>query len=723
MHIFTRTLFLTFFLVYVFNFSYSQCGPAAGPGLSTIAFNLVVNSYYPGTGNPAIGATTLTVGARDTRGSANALSGGSMVLIIQMQGADLNTTNTNAYGDGVSGGTASGYLTTNLMAGKYEYNVVSAYNATTGVVTFLYPLANNYYTRTYGTTTGKQAYQLVRVPRYYDLTINPGRSIIAPAWNGSTGGVIVLEAANTVTIDGSVNANGLGFRGGGGRQLTGVSGGNTNGSGNITNTDFRWNSQATTAANGTGAAKGEGIAGTPRYTLDNSATTITIGTAEGYINGSTGRGAPANAGGGGTDGDPSQNRFNTGGGGGGNGGAGGKGGSGWDDGAGNAAAYATGGYGGAAFAQASLQQFVLGGGGGAGTCNNSTTTNQYLSSGGAGGGIIIIRARSYSGNGIVTANGAAANNITESDQTDAAGGGGAGGTVVLVTNQAGGNTSTPHSISIQAMGGRGGDMSAYYAHGPGGGGGGGYVITNVVPAGSISVTGGSNGFTRTGSTTAPVTNAYGSSSGANGRIVFLTGPVGFENPNNAGSPCGALPVTLRMWKGTYNNNKTWLNWQTDAGINFSHFVIEHSTNGTDFTALSHIDALPANGALTYSYSYVDANPANGVNYYRLKMVDDNGQYKYSGVITIRTIVKEFTVNASPNPFSDHVVVTISNNTDETVDLCMYNSEGKLAWRKTTFITAGTNALYFNNLQSLPKGMYYLKVNRINSTAEIKLIKQ
>ena len=71
-----------------------------------------------------------------------------MVLIMQMQGADFNSANSDSYGDGVAGGDASGYLSGNLMAGYYEYNIVSGFNSGTGEITFSYTLANNYYTRT-----------------------------------------------------------------------------------------------------------------------------------------------------------------------------------------------------------------------------------------------------------------------------------------------------------------------------------------------------------------------------------------------------------------------------------------------------------------------------------------------------------------------------------------------------------------------------------------------
>ncbi|THU38385.1 T9SS type A sorting domain-containing protein [Niastella caeni] len=719
---FTRAFLSSVFLLSLFTDSYSQCGVAPTSGTTTIASaNQIVNSYYPGTGNPIIGATTLTVGTLDARGSATALANGDMVLIIQMQGADYNSTNSDSYGDGISGGNASGYLTSNLVAGRYEYNIVSNFNSGTGDITFSYTLANNYYTQAYSASTGIRTYQVIRVPRYYDLTINAGGSITAPTWNGSTGGVIVLEAANVITINGSVTANALGFRGGGGKRFIGVTAGNTNGTGAITNTDFRWASPVTVAANTTGGAKGEGIAGTPIYTLTNGATNATTNAVEGYIDGTMGRGAPGNAGGGGTDGDPGQNRFNPGGGGGGNGGAGGKGGSGWDNGAANPNTYPTGGYGGAAFAQGSLQRFVLGGGGGAGTSNNSTAgTTDYLSSGACGGGIIIIRGRSFSGNGSVTANGAGSNNVSAAGVTDAAGGGGAGGTILVATNQTG--SVGTHTITASANGGKGGDMSSHWAHGPGGGGGGGLVISNVIPSGSITVTGGANGLTRSASGVAVPDIPYGAVAGSNGVIGVLIGPVGLVNSSNGTSQCGVLPITLHTWNGVYKNNKTYLTWQTDQGSNFSHFVIEHSTDGIHFSSLGQV-AASTSTASTLQYSFVDAFPASGVNYYRLKMVDIDGQYKYSGIITLRPDAKGVRVSATPNPFTDHVVITIESATDEAVQLRVFNSDGKLVWRKASFVTAGTNAQYYNDLQSLPKGIYFIKVNKQNTVAEIKIIKQ
>ncbi|MBS1655491.1 MAG: hypothetical protein JSU05_11640, partial [Bacteroidetes bacterium] len=577
-------LLSTLFIVITRGIAFGQCGLDPVSGTTTISSaSQIINSYYPGQGNPAVGASSLTVGSIDARGSATTLSTGDLVLIIQMQGADINSANSSSYGDGVSGGAASGYLTTNLYAGYYEYNSVASVSGST--INLSYSLANNYYTRAFA-SGAIRTYQVIRIPRNYNFTISASGSVTCPAWNGSTGGVIVVDAANTCTIDGSISANGKGFRGGGGINLTGATSGNTNGSGTLTNTDMRWNSPVTTAANLTGGAKGEGIAGTPVYLLATGSTTITTNTAEEYTNGSMGRGAPANGGGGGTDGAPvgsSQNQYNTGGGGGGNAGSGGQGGSGWHGGSGSSSTYPTGGYGGAIFSQGSVNRIIMGGGGGAGTANNSTSANQYMSSGGAGGGIVLLRAKSYAGTGSISANGADAVGVTGSGgNTDAAGGGGAGGTIVAVTRQ--NVTAGLSSVTANASGGKGGNMELYYDHGPGGGGGGGLIITNGTFS-SANVTAGTNGLTRTGSSSGPINNAYGATAGTNGQLITLASAPLLNNANNAASPCGILPVTLSYFNAAINQSDVLLKWGVDNALNFSVFEIQYSRDGIIYNTI------------------------------------------------------------------------------------------------------------------------------------------
>lgn len=699
----------SFFIFWISNDNvYAQCGTSPTSGTVTITTaNTIVNSYYPATGNPAAGTSAISVGTIDGRGTGTAIAAGDLIVIIQMQGADINTANTVAYGGGNASAPANGYTSNaNLVAGYYEYatvNTVSGSPITTINVTVA--LSHSYYTRAFTSANSIQTFQVIRVPRYYNLTINSGASVTAPAWNGSTGGVVVLDAAATIAINGSINVAGLGFRGGGGKQLTGATSGdgnsstNVSGGTNLTNTDYSYNSPITNAKNVAGGAKGEGIAGTPAYTWSLGATTTSTGAVEGYINGSMGRGAPGNAAGGGTDGQPlNGNQSNTGGGGGGNAGAGGQGGSGWPAGNGtnDVNQYPYGGYGGAAFTQGTLQRIVMGGGGGAGTANNSTSANEYNTSGGPGGGIVVARALLYSGSGSVIADGANGPGVTsDATQTDAAGGAGGGGTIILVNINSG--ATGLGSITASAVGGVGGYMTTYYNHGPGGGGGGGYIYTDGT-LGSTAVTGGANGYTRTGSTGGLIDNAYGTTPGANGKVVILSGPPAFY--------CGVLPLVLTSFTAAVNDGSVNLYWHIENEIDFSYFEIEYSTDDVNFSQIGSVNYLNN----VSNYHFIPQSPQAGKNFYRLRLVDIDGKYTYSNILPVNISSNGNELLIYPNPASNYISLQLNSDGRQLINVVIFDNVGKCLISKNILAEKGDNYISLPDVKNLPSGIYLMKVN-------------
>jgi hypothetical protein len=276
-----------------------------------------------------------------------------------MQDAAIDSNNDDRYGNGLgitggTGGIGAGYTTAN-NAGRYEYVVATnAVGAGGGTLNFTGVGAGNglvyAYTNAAATgTMGQRRFQIVRVPQYTTATM--GATVTAVSWNGTTGGILAFDVAGDLALGSTTaNVNGLGFRGGAGLQLAG--------GGAASNNDYR-----NTAAQNVHGIKGEGIAGTPEDVLDGGVN-VDVGP-QGYPNGDYARGAPANAGGGGTDGNPGANDENAGGGGGANWGRGGTGGNTW------ASNLARGGYGGAPFYD-SPGRVVPGGGGGAGSRNNSS---------------------------------------------------------------------------------------------------------------------------------------------------------------------------------------------------------------------------------------------------------------------------------------------------------------------------------------------------------------
>ena len=482
----------------------------------------VINTYYPGTTTVNAGSTSISLGAA-TGATGSPIAANDLVLIIQMQDAAINTSDNSQYGDGVSG---SGSSSLN-NAGVYEYaTAVNGVPASGGTltVTGAGPGGGLLYTYTAAAASASQGarrFQVIRVPNYTGAaspasartTLTNG--LTASAWNGSTGGVLALNVSGLLTLGGAnINVSGLGFRGAAGLDL--------NGNAAAANTDYlftaptTYNTGTLTQTGGADGGKGEGIAGTPEWVENVTGVTggvVTTGTvastgqtyAEGYPLGSVARGAPGNAGGGGTDADPANNDQNTGGGGGANGGAGGQGGNSWKT------NLSTGGLGGTAF-PATTSRVVMGGGGGAGSSNNNS--NFMSSSGAPGGGIVMIRAASISGNVTITANGDGAYNATPND---GGGGGGAGGSIVFLWSAVSTGTST---ITLTANGGRGGDAwdSQAYSnpdrHGPGGGGGGGVLIYSSTANAIVTptVVGGANGVTLNTASNA----SYGATSGGSG---------------------------------------------------------------------------------------------------------------------------------------------------------------------------------------------------------------
>jgi hypothetical protein len=470
-----------------------QAGICAVPGQNgSPSVNGIVNTYYPGTGtNVSVGSTSIPVGSINPNGNLTPIAAGDLLLIIQMQDADINSTNTDAYGDGTGGDVstnlgvapsptaASGYTTLN-NAGRYEY-AVAAGPVSGGTVPIQNGTIYAYRTQAANSTQGQRTYQVVRIPQYLNATVT-GTLTTAAQWNGSSGGIVALDVAQQLTFaaGSTVNVNGLGFRGGGSNP-NGYSGGT------VSPAPFR--SISAGSLQGLHAPKGEGIAGTPRlvatqpfgsFNVRSSTSTADLGVSS-YPNGDEGRGAPGNAGGGG-------NEHNSGGGGGANGGNGGLGGRSFNGFGASPPQFDSyvGGFGGKAV-PADPRRLVLGGGGGAGDTNDQARPS---GAGGGGGGIVIIRAGSITGSGTITARGADGIDSVFGTTPDAGGGGGAGGTVLVAT--ATGNTA---GLNVVATGGVGGNLSENNTtelDGPGAGGGGGAVYTTGGSA--IDVTGGAAGL-------------------------------------------------------------------------------------------------------------------------------------------------------------------------------------------------------------------------------------
>ena len=363
---------------------------------------------------------------------------GDTVLIIQMKGAVVDSSNTAAFGN----------ITNYKNAGNYEFNYVKG---KTGNIVEL----KNVLLRQYDLPDGKV--QLIRVPYYKSITFS--NTLTCLPWDGKKGGVLVFNVKDTIKLNNDIDVSGKGFNGG--REE------NFNNAGtNCGQNDFFY-----TLGNIFGAAKGEGIADLSVEKL-------------------AGKGKLANGGGGGND-------HNAGGGGGSNATTGGKGGNQFNLCPGPVVINA--GIAGFNLTNYFTQNKIyLGGGGGAGHANDPGA-NPFTSGGGKGGALIIISSGYLQSNNYkIKSNGNDGTSCTGLNCNEGAGGGGAGGSVLLNVN----NYIDKVITEVSGGNGANTGPFTTFITGPGGGGSGGVIWfkQNVNPLGaSLNLPGGKNGVNTTAS--------------------------------------------------------------------------------------------------------------------------------------------------------------------------------------------------------------------------------
>ncbi|GAA4035841.1 ESPR-type extended signal peptide-containing protein [Hymenobacter glaciei] len=651
----------------------SACATPGRDGSPVITSN--PNTYYPAADQTLVaGATSVVVGAA-TGTALTAIAAGDLLLVIQMQGADIDATNTDAYGDGVAGGSATNNLNNaNFTAGKYEY-VTAANGVPVGggslTIANAGGLKNGYQNASATSTTGQRRFQVVRIPQYQNLTV--GATVTPSAWDGRTGGILALDVVGKISFaqGTKLDASGMGFRGGAGQKLTGAPSG-------YTGTDYRAAAPASAGAVlGAHAMKGEGIAGTPRY-VSNGTALVDTGV-DGYPNGSSGRGGAGNAGGGGTDANPTANDQNSGGGGGGNGSRGGRGGN------SSSSNTAVGGEFGGGFNAPSSSRLVMGGGGGAGVTNDGTgdaSLTGYASSGAAGGGIVLLRAGSVAGLGSLLANGASASNAVTNDGS---GGGGAGGSILFTAN----NTASAGILNLAANGGTGGtNTGGGAAHGPGGGGGGGVILSNAT-TNTATVASGANGTTAGNI-------AYGATAGSPG---LANNQISNSIANStAGINCSTDVVATATATATTTSGST-----VNASVTFANNGGVDAANVTRSVVLSSGSALavvtgvsapgstsisapdPSTGNVTVTYPGLATLAAGGSNSFGLS-------YTVPGVSSVTITAVVGTTTAQPVTGNDTGTATTTVTGFADIVAVVFGLNASAAGQTT----ATYGALFANN---------------------------
>jgi hypothetical protein len=186
---------------------------------------------------------------------------------------------------------------------------------------------------------------------------------------------------------------------------------------------------------------------------------------------------------------------------------------------------------------------------------------------------------------------------------------------------------------------------------------------------------------------------------------------------------GTLPVVLSAFTARKNGNQVVLNWTTDMEMNVSHFVIEKSLNGKDYTNAG-ILFTEGNSDRRREYTFKDdlQHITDGLVYYRLKMVELDGKYNQSAVRIIRINEENAAghITVYPNPVVNDIRITLASSwQNKAVNIQIINANGQPVMQLTGATPGQTATLQVSNL--VP-GMYIVKVLNGKEAAMQRFIK-
>ncbi len=180
-----------------------------------------------------------------------------------------------------------------------------------------------------------------------------------------------------------------------------------------------------------------------------------------------------------------------------------------------------------------------------------------------------------------------------------------------------------------------------------------------------------------------------------------------------------LPVELSRFEASVEHCNVHLTWSAESEITFSHYELQHSTNGISFRTIKTVESAPQDQALTYQY--LD-EAAGKINYYRLKMVDIDGSIEYSHTLNVTTDCyddKAMIIFPNPAIYEQQTVINVKlYSLDSQLTLTIIDLTGRNLRLMTLPAEEGWNMIRLN-ITDLAAGVYFIHHQRNDGTKEVK----
>jgi len=178
-----------------------------------------------------------------------------------------------------------------------------------------------------------------------------------------------------------------------------------------------------------------------------------------------------------------------------------------------------------------------------------------------------------------------------------------------------------------------------------------------------------------------------------------------------------LPLSWLYVKAEARNDDVYLQWATAMEENTSSFVIEYSTNGTNYKAVGEVAA--DNKQTGSVYKFIHHSPESGAAYYRIKQTDKDGKFTWSKVVMLLINSNLKAPVLFPNPARNIVHVALPGNM-QAKQITVYDANGR---QVKTIPGAGSTTVYSIPVNEFKKGYYLVTIKTGSTQKTISFIKE
>ncbi|WP_439882918.1 T9SS type A sorting domain-containing protein [Pontibacter sp. MBLB2868] len=183
-----------------------------------------------------------------------------------------------------------------------------------------------------------------------------------------------------------------------------------------------------------------------------------------------------------------------------------------------------------------------------------------------------------------------------------------------------------------------------------------------------------------------------------------------------------MPVTMSSFNASSDTRGVKLEWLTAMELNNDYFAVERSTDGRNFTEIGRVPG-KGNSQQYIRYNFLDTKAPTGVLYYRLKQVDKDATQHFSIIRSVQVLAKNTTsakLKVYPNPAKDFVNLDLTMLAQGLYDLSVFDTYARCIMQ-LNHVEGGSESVL--DIQSLPAGAYFIRIQGNNHEQVVQLLKQ